>query len=146
MKAFEFPLRRALEWRRSQLALEEDRLRRVSARVEEIALERARLGLARERAEVAVLQTAVVVAADLWALAAFRRRLLAELGVLESKQAVAEAELAAQRLKVVEAERRCRLLENLEKRRYREWRRAEDKEIETQAGESFLASWNRSSH
>ncbi len=143
MRAFEFPLRRALEWRKTQLELEENALHRLAASLEEIALAAVKLNLVKERAEVAVRQAAVVEAGDLWALASYRQRLLAEMQALAMRRAAAEREVAGQRQKVLEAERRFRLLEKLEQKRHAEWTREADKETEALAAESFLALWNR---
>jgi flagellar export protein FliJ len=143
MRAFEFPLRRVLEWRRTQFELEENKLRQVAATLEELRLAAVRLDLVKGRAEVAVRQSAVVEACDLWALAAYRQRLIAELKALALRRTACQREVDAQRQKVMEAQRQCRLLEKLEQRRRAEWSRAADREMENLAAESFLALWNR---
>ena len=143
MRAFEFPLRQALQWRRTQLELEENKLRQLAGTLEEMALAAIRLDLVKGRAEVAVRQSAVVEAGDLWALAAYRQRLIAELQALAQRRMACEQQVAAQRQKVLEAQRQCRLLEKLEQRRHAEWRREADREMESLAAESFLARWNR---
>ena len=143
MRAFEFPLRRALDWRRTQLDLDRVKLNQLSARSEEMRLAAVRLDLVKGRTEAAIRQAAVVEAADLWALSAYRQRLIAELRALEQRQAACERELAAQREKLLETQRQCRLLERLEQRRQAEWRSEADRELETLAAESFLARWNR---
>jgi len=143
MRAFEFPLHQALQWRRTQLELEENQLRQLAASLEEMALAAVRLDLVKGRAEVAVRQAAVVEAGDLWALANYRQRLIAEMRALALRRVACEQQLAAQRQKVLEAQLQCRLLEKLEQRRHAEWRRAADREIESLAAESFLALWNR---
>jgi len=143
MPAFEFPLRQALEWRRTQLELERNKLRQLAARLAEMALAAARLDLVKSRAEGAVCQSAAVEAGDLWALAAYRQRLIAELQALALRRAAAERQGAAQRQRLLEAQRQCRLLEKLEQRRHAEWRRAQDREMESVAAESFLARWSR---
>jgi flagellar export protein FliJ len=143
MRAFEFPLRRVLEWRRTQFELEENKLRQLAATLEELRLAAVRLDLVKGRAEVAVRQSAVVEACDLWALAAYRQRLIAELKALALRRTACQREVDAQRQKVMEAQRQCRLLEKLEQRRRAEWSRAADREMENLAAESFLALWNR---
>ena len=42
---------------------------------------------------------------------------------------------------MLEARRRCRLLERLKDRRLAEWSKARDRELEELASESFLARW-----
>jgi hypothetical protein len=143
MRAFEFPLRQALKWRRTQMELEENKLRQLVARLEEMALEAVQLGMVQTRAEAAVRQAGAVEAGDLWALAAYRQRLIAELQALAVKREACAQQISAQRQRVVEADRQCRLLEKLEQRRHAEWRKAQDRELESLAAESFLAAWNR---
>lgn len=143
MKAFEFRLRRALDLRKTQLELEENTLRQLAGKLEELALAAVKLDLVKGRAEVAVRQAAVVEAADLWALSAYRQRIMAELRELALRREAAERQVAGQRQKVLEAQRRVRLLEKLEQRRHTEWSREADREMESLAAESFLTMWNR---
>lgn len=143
MRAFTFSLRQALAWRRTQLELEENKLRELAARLEELALAATRLDLVKSRAEIAVRQSAVIEAGDLWALAAHRQRLIAELQALALRRIAGEQQVSAQRQRVLEAQRLCRLLEKLEQRRRAEWRQAEERELDSLAAESFLAIWNR---
>jgi hypothetical protein len=143
MRTFKFPLRQALKWRETQLELEEIQLRRLAGSLEEMALAAVRLDLAKSRAEVAVRQAAVVEAGDLWALAAYRRHLIAELQALALRREACARQVAEQRQKVLEAQRQCRLLEKLEQRRRTEWLKAAGRELESLATESFLSLWNR---
>lgn len=143
MRTFDFSLRQALKWRTTQLEVEENKLRQLAARREEAVLEGVRLELGKGRAEVAVRQSAMVEARDLWALAAYRQRLMDEMAALAARRMACEQEMAAQRERVLEAQRQCRLLEKLEQRRRAEWNKAAELELENLAGESFLARWNR---
>jgi hypothetical protein len=143
MRAFEFPLARALAWRLTQLELQENKLRQLAATVEEMVLAAVRLDLVKSRAEQTVRESSAVEAGDLWALAAYRQRLIAERQALDQRRTACEREVAAQRQKVLEAQRQCRLLEKLEERRRTEWRLEADRELESLAAESHLARWNR---
>jgi hypothetical protein len=51
--------------------------------------------------------------------------------------------LAAQQKQMLEARRRCRLLERLKDRRLTEWKAAEAHELEEVAAESYLARWKK---
>jgi hypothetical protein len=51
--------------------------------------------------------------------------------------------MAAQRQKVLEAERQCRLIDQLHHRRHAEWQQEMERELESLACESYLARWNR---
>jgi hypothetical protein len=145
MRAFEFPLRRALAWRRTQLGLEEDKLRKFGAALEELRLAAAKADLVRSRAEQTVREATQIEASELWALGAYRRRLIAQKQTLVQRQRECEQQIAGQRHVVLEAQRRCRLLEKLEERRRAEWRVEMDRETENLAAESYLAAWNRQS-
>jgi len=143
MRAFVFPLRQALKWRGTQLEVEENKLRQLAASLEEMALAAVRLDLVKDRAEVAVRQSAVVEASDLWALAAYRQRVIVELQALAQRRTECERQAAAQRGKVLEAQRQFRVIEKLEQRRLAEWQVDADRELESLAAESFLARWKR---
>ncbi len=62
---------------------------------------------------------------------------------LALKRLECQKELAAQQAALVEARRRCRLLERLKERRATEWRSAADRELEELASDSYLAQWAR---
>jgi hypothetical protein len=143
MRAFEFPLRQALAWRRTQLETEENKLRQLAAKVEELALAAVRLDLVKGRAEQTVREATAVDAAELWAWAAYRQRLLAESKALAGRKRECEQQVTAQRERTREAQRQCRLLEKLEERRRAAWRVEADREMENLAAESFLSLWNR---
>jgi hypothetical protein len=143
MKAFEFPLRQALAWRRTQLETEENKLRQLAAKAEELRLAVVKLDLVKGQAESTVRTGTAIDAVDLWAWAAYRQRLLAELRALAGRQRECEQQMAAQCERTREAQRQCRLLEKLEERRRAAWRIEADREMESLAAESFLALWNR---
>jgi flagellar export protein FliJ len=143
MPRFEFALRRVLDWRRTQLDLAENQLRHMAAAVEELSLSVVKLDLVKERAEQSACQAAVLEASDLWALAAYRQRLISERKQLLQRRVEAERQVAAQRQRVVEAQRQCRLLEKLEDRRRAEWQAFSERELEALATENYLALWQR---
>ena len=72
----------------------------------------------------------------------FRRQVRAESAVIELRRAERLKTLAAREAALMEARRRCRLLERLKERRRAEWRAEEGKELEALASESFLARWS----
>ena len=76
---------------------------------------------------------------DLVALSGFRRRLKQQEKTLAAARIDQEKKAEVQRLVMLEARRRCRLLERLSERRLKEWEMARDREIEEQAAESYLA-------
>jgi hypothetical protein len=54
-----------------------------------------------------------------------------------------QRELAARQAGLLEARRRCRLLERLRERRWTEWQQARDRELEELASDSYLARWSQ---
>jgi hypothetical protein len=61
--------------------------------------------------------------------------------IAAGQEAQAQERADAQRGRMVEADRRVKVLEKLEERSRREWRRGYDKELEQLAAEAFLATW-----
>lgn len=143
MQAFRFRLQRVLHVREKQLEVEEVRFKQAAAAVAE--LDRSLSGM---RASVALAETELrrsskLDGSELAAFDSYRsgmqrreRELLGRrrerLNAMERQQAV-----------MMEARRRCRLLERLKERRREEWDAARDRELEETASESFLAGWAR---
>src|SRR6266545_5211133 len=141
MKAFTFPLEKALEWRRIELELEEVRYKRQCAEVAELDRQRAEIEASGIRAEIQVREWNPVVAGDLAALGSFRLRVKGEEAEIARRRAECVSKLAAQQARMLEARRRCRLLERLKYRRLAEWKFAQDRELDEIAAESYLARW-----
>ncbi len=143
MRAFRFPLQKALELRARQLELEEAKFQRAAARW------RRWIGSARfysrraQQAEALVRGAAPVPGEDLAALGAFRRHTETEEKRIAQRRAQSEKALEEQRGVMLEARRRLRLLEKLKERRHAEWSAAAAKELEEMASESYLAQWRR---
>jgi hypothetical protein len=141
MTTFRFPLKRVLDWRRTQLELEEARFQQQAANL--AGLDRARAEIEAEgiRAEVQVREWNPVAGRDLEALSSFRRHVKSREAQIALKRTECARKLAEQQKLMLEARRRCRLLERLEDRRLTEWRAACDRELDELAAESFLAKW-----
>ncbi len=143
MKRFQFPLETVLRWRQSRLEAEQARLRELLAEREQIRL---RIRQTEEDAQAAardVLSAEGILAEELAALETYLRRLSAERARLRGAEADCEARIGRQRERVLEAERRVRVIEKLRERRLQEWRAEVDREIENQAAEAYLAQWGR---
>jgi hypothetical protein len=80
---------------------------------------------------------------DLAALAGFRRYVDQRREHLATRRAQEERKLAEIEAALLEARRRCRLLERLEQRRREEWTRLSNAEIERTASENYLAQWTQ---
>jgi flagellar export protein FliJ len=141
MRSFKFSLERVLGWRRIELRTEEARLAPLVA--ESCRLSVAHLAIigAHERAQRDLLSSGPVDGAQLEALARYRTRLEKQKTVVEQKAQLCREQIAAQQVRIIEAQRRARLLEKLRGRRLEEWRVAGEREMENFAGEAFLARW-----
>jgi flagellar export protein FliJ len=143
VNAFCFHLERVLELRRRQLAAEESRFRRQTAALAKLNEARAQLEAAGAAAEREVRAWQPVAGRDLAALAEFRTHVSERERDLGARRVECERELAARQRDMLEARRRCRLLEKLKERRFAEWRAAAEREIEALAAEAFLTRWNQ---
>jgi flagellar export protein FliJ len=143
MTRFQFRLQKVLEWREKQLELEDIRFKRQIAELASLDRARAELQSAGLQAEKQVRASAMVSGRDLSALAGYRRYVQTHGRKLEEQRAEAQKQLEARQNAMLEARRRCRLLERLKERRLSEWQLACDRELDQLASESFLALWGR---
>ena len=143
MNAFRFPLQKVLEWRRTQLDLEESRLQQRIAAAAELDRARAELTAQGIRAEADLRSWRMVDGRDLGALDEFHLRVQSRGREIDGRRARCREELQAQQVRLLEARRRSRLLERLRDRRWAEWQAAQSREIEETSAESYLARWNR---
>jgi hypothetical protein len=143
MTSFRFRLEKVLEWRRLQLEQEEARFRQQAAALATLDRSRAELQAAGIRAEVQVREFRALAGADLSALGAYRADVRRRETSLADQRQECARELASRQQALIEAQRRCRLLERLKERRLAEWREGLERELQELASESFLARWNR---
>ena len=143
MTAWRFPLQRVLDWRRKQLEIEEARCKQQAAELAELDRTRAEVEAAGIRAEIQVREWNPVAGHDLGALDVFRRRVRAREAEIAGLRVACTHRLGQQQQVMLEARRRCRLMERLAERRMAEWKTARDRELEELAGESSLAKWSR---
>jgi len=141
--SFRFNLQRVLDWRRTQLDLEEARFKQKLAAVAELDRARAALEAAEIHAEVQVRQWSPMAGRDVTALGGYRLHVRAQEQEIAVTRAKSQTALDAQEAAMLEARRRCRLLERLKERRRAEWQAAGDRELEELASESYLAGWAR---
>jgi hypothetical protein len=143
MKTFQFPLEKALDWRRIQLELEEVRYKQQVASLAALDRQRAEIEASGIRAEIQVREWRPIAAGDLTALGNFRLHVKSQESDIARRRVEVAQKLADQQKLMLEARRRCRLLERLKERRLSEWTAARDHEIDEIAAESYLARWNR---
>jgi len=143
MTAFRFPLQKVLEWRKTQLEMEEIQYRRQVAALAALDRQRAELEEAGKTAERQVREWNPLAGGDLGALGGFRLHVKHLKEEMVAPRDECRKQLERQQGRMLEARRRLRLLERLKDRRLAEWRSARDKEIEELAAESYLAKWHR---
>jgi hypothetical protein len=143
MKAFQFPLAKALDWRRIQLELEEARYKQQLASLAGLDRQRAEVEASGIRAEIQVREWSPIAAGDLSALGNFRLYIKSQESEIARRRFEAAQKLAEQQKLMLEARRRWRLLDRLKDRRLAEWTTGRDREVEQIAAESYLARWHR---
>jgi hypothetical protein len=143
MNAFRFPLQKVLDWRRTQLELEEVRFRQQSAAMADLDRASAQLSAAGSTAERQVRGWNPVAGGELAALGSFRLHVKLKETELAVPKAECRKELGRRESVMLEARRRLRLLERLRERRLAEWCEERDKELEALASEAYLAKWKR---
>ena len=143
MTSFRFPLQKVLDWRRMQLELEEIKFKRQAAALAELDRARAELEAAGVKAEIQVRDWSPLAGCDLAALGSFRLAVKMKERDLALRRAECQEKLARQQSAMLEARRRCRLLERLKERRLSEWEREQNRDLEQLAAESYLAQWSQ---
>lgn len=141
MKRFQFRLQAALDWRSRQKEIEQARLQTLFDELHGIDAALHRIAEGAEEAQAEIYGSREIVAGALVALERHRYHLQRERARVLELRADCEARVAAQRKRLIEAERGVRLLEKLKERRLAEWTMEVNKELETVASESFLARW-----
>ena len=142
MTRFQFRLERVLHWRGVELTAEETKLKRlmqeaaaIDARVE--ALQRA---LAQIPHQIAALEG--LNGSDLGSISAYSQHLTRERGRALERRREKQAEVTKQAEVHLAAKQRYKLLEELRSRRFNEWQRATNAELDLLAHESYLTRWN----
>jgi hypothetical protein len=143
MTNFHFSLQKALDLRHLQLELHEAKFQQQAAVLVELARVREAMQASRAVAEAHVRAGGSAQGYDLAALGAFRLHLQSKEKDLAQRRLEGEKKLEECRDAMLEARRRCRLLENLKARRKVDWTVALNRELEELASESYLAQWNR---
>ncbi len=139
MKRFHFPLGRVLDWRRTQVRIEEAKLERAHAEVRRIQGEIEAVRTRQAEAARALLQDGSATGIELAAFSGFTR-----LAAEERARLSAAAEAARQRARrqaeaVVQSRQKVRPLEKLEDRQRAAWNIAFARQSDLDAEEAHLA-------
>jgi len=141
MATFQFRLERVLEWYRTQLQLEENRLAVCLAALNRVEERIARLQAERLGVEREVIASAKLAARDLTALGLYRLQAKKQTAVMEEERTRRERARREQTAAVQRAQRRVRLVEKLRERRLSEHLYIENRALETLASEAYLSKW-----
>jgi flagellar export protein FliJ len=143
MKKFTFPLARVLDWRRTQVQLEETTLERLNAELRALETRLRDARLEREQAGCWLLAGVSVTGAELAALDSFRKASAVECAKLAASAAATRPRVAAQLQVVIHKRRDVKLLELLHARKLQAWNAELDREIDREAGELHLSKFHR---
>jgi hypothetical protein len=137
MKAFTFRLEQALRWRETQATMQKTRVAGAAGRLAEIAdsLEARRVELANAAVRIADGPTGAALASY----AGFREKSRARIRDLDAQALAAQTALTLEMNRLMEANQRSRLLENLKRTGQDRWRREFDRELAAFADEAFLS-------
>jgi hypothetical protein len=142
MQRFHFRLASVLGWRTLQFEIEQSKLEALFAERRRSEEDLTRLSEQRREAD-RLLGSDSVEGQALAALDSHRYALERAAARLRTAAADCDRRIAAQRARVLEAERRVRLIERLKELRLAEWQSGHNRELESLASEMFLAKWVR---
>ncbi|MEP7353125.1 MAG: hypothetical protein ABI824_07820 [Acidobacteriota bacterium] len=139
MKKFEFPLARAAQWYRQNLASQQTVLQGILKDLAELEGRMQSLRQAKTLEQERVISSSVLLGGELRDLADYAELIRSKLEAARPLQTHLMARAEAQRKTVLECHRRVRLMENLETRRREEWLLELNKDQDALASDLFLA-------
>jgi flagellar export protein FliJ len=142
LKRFAFRLERLLQWRTVEQEREERRLQALFSEAERLEAERIALETRGRLAEESVLRPDVLIE-ERQALGDYRRFLSSERQRLMRLRTELQSRIEAQRLLLVEAERKVEALTHMRDAKLAEWRSQTDKEQGDFVDELVVARWKR---
>jgi flagellar export protein FliJ len=137
VKAFTFGLEQALRWRETQVRVQKSRVAAAAGHADGI-----RTMLDSRRAEAASGAAQIIHSPTGMALASyagFMDRSRVRISDLETKTMAAQRTVAVETERLLDANRKLRLLENLKRAAQDRWQRDFDRELATFTDEAFLA-------
>jgi hypothetical protein len=140
---FKFRLQRVLDFRRAQFQIAEAACQRATAQLHAVQARNAALASRKSDTKRAFSHLSEVAGRELSPLTGWYEWTLTEQGRLMNLERAAAQELCKRRDALVEAQRKVRLLEKLEKDRRIEWQAAFDREIEELAADSTNSRYTR---
>jgi flagellar export protein FliJ len=145
VKAFRFPLDRALHIRRAQLEVEQAKLQMLIRDRERIELRVAGILAESKATRQALTAQPLLNSGELSTMPDYQRGAKQLLQKLDHYKQDLLKRAQEQQRQTLEAERKVKLLEKLRGRRFTEWGIQADKEQENFAADAYLARWTISS-
>jgi flagellar export protein FliJ len=140
MKNFAFPLARVMDWRRTQVRIEETALEILQVELHGIETRLAETRAARAQAVKTPPVGGSVTGAELSALDRFRKAAAVECVKLAEVAAESRRRIASQLQVVIRKRRDLRLLEKLRQHKLDAWKADLEREIDREAAELHLVS------
>jgi hypothetical protein len=141
MKAFRFPLDRALHIRRTQLEIERAKLQKLTNDREQLELQATELLLESVNTRRTILTQGLVTAGEISTMPDYQRNTREHLRRLDRQKQDLLKKTESQMHQAVEAERKVKLLERLRGQRFAEWNSLAQKEQENFIADAYLARW-----
>jgi|HubBroStandDraft_6_1064221.scaffolds.fasta_scaffold714156_1 hypothetical protein len=141
MNAFTFRLEQALRWRATQVNLGKTRAAAAAGRVAGIAAE-----IEARKSELLTAATRILdspTGGALESYARFKEKSHARIRDLEGQALLAQRALTLEMNRLMEANQKLRLIENLKRATQARWRKEFDRELADFADEAFLIGYNR---
>jgi hypothetical protein len=145
MKAFRFPLDRALHIRRAQLEQERARHQRLIRQREQLELHATTIQQEAVTARQAIATQTLLLPGEMSTLPDYQRGAKYRLLKLDQERQTLVKKIQEQQRQTVEAERKVKLLEKLRTKRFTAWDTEMQKEQENFAADAHLARWTVSS-
>jgi flagellar export protein FliJ len=143
VKRFTFPLETVLNWRSTQLRMENAQLQALEHERASIQRMAAALRDSRHNAAAEIAGAERTNGAELASLAAFEKQIRRRVLALEERARECAARIEKQKQRVMAADRAKQLLEKIREERLAEWTYESNRELEATAGDLYLSGWKK---
>jgi flagellar export protein FliJ len=145
VKAFRFPLDRALHIRRAQFEIEQAKLQLMTREREQLEIKVTEIVTEAATARRTLATQALLVPGEISTMPDYQRGTKQMLLKLEQQKVDLARRSQEQKRQTLEAERRVKLLEKLREKRFGEWETQMEKDQEAFTADAYLARWTVSS-
>jgi flagellar export protein FliJ len=145
VKAFRFPLDRALHIRRAQFEIEQAKLQLITREREQLEIKVTEIVTEAATARRTLATQALLVPGEISTMPDYQRGTKQMLLKLEQQKVDLARRSQEQKRQTLEAERKVKLLEKLREKRFDEWETQMEKDQEAFTADAYLARWTVSS-